>query len=664
MSVKLRASGWELGGKPLPWLWGQINYWDVDRRDWRDVLRAYQERGNAVLSASVLPRVHQTGPAQFDFGAARPQLDLAAFAREAGEIGLKLVLWLGPRDVPGAAAAGYPEDLLRDERVLARGADGRFLLSPPCAGGDVFCLPSLVSSVLHQALGPFSHQVARVLAPLVHPDGPVIGLGLTQAPGWWPGLPAFAADYHPEALTRYREFLRQRYHRPAALNAAYGTAYSAFDEVDPPRELGSADPRSPRLLDWARAREDYFVHAAERLHALFSPVAQDRVPLFLAALPTAGRPFHAAELERTQCFAYALPEPPSGMALGSELELWGAQAGQVRFLAWFQARPEVPSDEDGEATYGLSRRLAAGVRAWDALAPAGSGAIPGFLMDRRGHLRRDQDGFWESLREQARSEGFLQSQAQADVVLLTLPDQERAIYLQTPPAPRHDLVDLPIRPADPVLAPDTRDYVQSLGQLARWLDEGQYAWVRAEGDGDWDRFTDKQMLVVPGAVDLPAEVQARLAAALEQGLNLVLAGPLPAHPEGATHPPLADWAAGKVKPLRVPQRGRGKAPKPGRLHHLPEPNAARFTRLLKQLGVPRELTLDASGLRLTFHRFRNRLFVAVDNPGPEAVETIARREGKFVLKDFWQTRKFLGGNQEIRLTLPARTVKFWELIPC
>ncbi len=664
MSVKLRPSGWELGGKPLPWLWGQINYWDLDRRDWRDVLRAYQERGNAVLSAAVLPRVHQVGPAQYDFGASRPQLDLTAFAREAGEIGLKLVLWLGPRDVPGAAAAGYPEDLLRDERALARGADDRFLLSPPCAGGDVFCLPSLVSSALQQALEPFSRQLARVLAPLVHPDGPVIGLGLTQAPGWWPALPAFAADYHPESLTRYREFLRQRYRRPAALNAAYGASFTAFEEVDPPRELGAADPRSPRLLDWAQAREDYFVHAAERLHALFAPVAQDRVPLFLAGLPAAGRPFHAAELERTQCFAYAQPEPPAGLALEPELEQWAAQTGQARFLAWFQARPEVLSDGDEETSYGLLCRLAAGVRAWDAVAPSGSGAVPGFLMDRRGHLRRDRDGFWENLREQARTEGFLQSQVQADVVLLTLPDQERAVYLQTPPPPRYDLVDLPLRPARPVLAPDTLTYVQTMQQLSGWLTEGQYAWVRGEGDGDWDRVTEKQTLVVPGAPDLSAAFQARVAAALERGLTVVLAGPLPAHPEGAAHPPLADWAAGKVKPARSAERGRSKAPKPGRLHHLPEPNAVRFTRLLKQIGVPRELTLDAPGLRLTFHRFRNRMFVAVDNPGPEPVETVARREGKFVLKDFWQTRKFLGGNQEIRLTLPARTVRFWELIPC
>lgn len=668
MTIKLRASGWELGGKHLPWIWGQINYWDLERSRWRDVLRAYHERGNAVLSAAVLPRVHRTDSGGYDFGAAQPQNDLPAFLSEAHQLGLKVVLWTGPRSTPGVAAAGYPDDLLASEDALARDASGNPIVSAPGFGGEVFCLPSLVCEPLQRMLESFSRELGQVLAPFLHPDGPVIGLGLTLAPGWSPALSAFAADYHPAAKTAYREWLKKRYRRIQALNQAHGSNCAAFEEAEPPCSAGEApDFHGPRLQDWARSREEYFVRAAEMLHGAFSPLAQERVPIFLAALPRVGRPGNPAELERSRCFAYVMPEaPPVFSRTGDEEAFFFSLAGQNRYSAWFQARPELSADDESGKEYRLLGQMAAGLRAWDALAPSGSGGIPGFLTDRLGASCRAYAAFWESLREQSRTEGFLQSQFYSDVVLLTVPELERAKYLQTPAAPRYDLLDLQCPPPRPAPEPDPRTsaYEQRRAQLEHFLREGQYAYVQAEGDGPADRFTDSQLLILPSEEALPAPLQAQIAEWLDKGINIVLAGPLPAHPEQASHAPLGELAAAKSKSGKGGGKNAKNAKKAGRLHHLPELNEAKFTRLLQVIGVTRELTFDCPGVKLTFHRFRNRIFVAAFNPGEEALEATARREGKFVMKDFWNAKKFIGGNQEIKLTLPPRSVKFWELIPC
>jgi hypothetical protein len=339
---------------------------------------------------------------------------------------------------------------------------------------------------------------------------------------------------------------------------------------------------------------------------------------------------------------------------------------QTRFSAWFQARPESKA-EDTEKNYALHCGLAAGVRAWDALTPAGSGSLPGFLMDRQGSPHRQYQHFWDTVREHARVEGFLNSQFFADVLLLTIPEFERAKYLQTPAGLRYDLAGISGIGLDPKPSwdPDTQAYVDRYQELETFLSADHYAYVRAEGSKSaLDRLNPSQVLLVPSHEALPASMQALLVDLLEKGTSIILVGPMPKHPENAPHTPLDDLA--DVKPKAKPKSAsRSKAAtKTGRLFHLTEYVDQKLTRTLKQAGIVRELTLDQPSLKLTVHKFRNRMFVAIINPAQQAVETIAQREGKFVLKDFWNAKKYFGGNHEIRLTLPPRSVKFWELIPC
>jgi hypothetical protein len=620
-----------------------------------------------VISTSVLPRVHAAGGGRFKFDASEPQKDLAGFLGEVQAQGLKAVLWIGPRDVPGVAAAGYTDDLLNDESALARSADDQPIPSAPTFGQDIFPLPCLVGEPLLQNLTAFSRALQPVLAPFIHPDGPIIGLGLTQAPGWAPALPAFAADYHPAALDLFRQFLKKNYRKLPAIAEAYSKALMSFDTVEPPRQIpgNSEFPKAP-LLDWARFREDYFVQAAEKLYAVFAPLACERVPIFLAALPANTVPANLAELERSRCFDFACPDLPLPVSHSDAVvDFLSPVVWQTRFPAWFQARPESQAT-DQEKNYALLCGMAAGLRAWDALTPAGSGILPGFLLDRQGTPQRTHQYFWDLLKENTHVEGFLNSQVSADILLLTLPDFERAKYLQTPALPRYDLAGvsgLGLAPQT-VFDPETQAYLDNRKELENFLNNGQFAYLPAEGTKiSLERLTNSQILLVPSREQMPAGIQALLADVLEKGNSVILVGPMPQHPETAEHTPLEELAG--AKPKNKPKgAGRSKPGKTGKLSHLPEYSEEKLGRLLKQAGIVRELTLDNPGIKLTVHKFRNRVFVAMINPATAEAQTGVHREGKFVLKDFWSAKKYFGGNHEIRLTLPPRSVKFWELIPC
>ena len=666
MTVKLRASGWEIESRHLSWVWGQVNYWDLERSRWRDVLRTYRQAGHEVVSISVLPRIHQTAPGQYDFGKIRPQNDLRGFISEAGELGLKVVLEVGPRDLPGVAAAGYPEELLTNEKTLARDAKGNFILSSTCFGGEVFTLPSLVSRVFLETLKPFALALNQSVDSVIYPDGPVMGIGLTQAPGWGPGLAAFAADYHEDAIVLYRSFLQKKYKQIKSVNERYKTNFTSFQEIDPPRSQPEAGIFPDiRLLDWARFREEYFIQAAENLHDIFSGIGLDRIPVYLATIPTVEFPNNLPELERCRCFAYAMPELPLyNTDAEHESEALSSLVCQNSFLAGFQARIGLREDNNQQAEFRVLRNMAAGMRAWNALSPVGAGQWPGFLSDRRGAPRHSHRLIWETLQNSALGEGFMESRAYGDIILLTIPELERSKYIQTPPAHRWDLLGgvEPKAGGEKNGWDDETEVYQNLyEQLEGLLQHNHYAYLKCPGDVGLDRLRRSHLVLVPGSNHAGAKFQSLVVKLLEAGVNILVVGPLPDHPAAAEHTSWRELAKSKIKKTRS---GKKTGRKSGGFYYLPDFSKTGILRLLKQKGVPRPLTLDNPGIRLTFHKFRNRLFIAAINRSPAGIETMVRWEGKFVLKDFWNGNKFLGGKDEIKVVVPGRGVKLWEVIPC
>ena len=254
--------------------------------------------------------------------------------------------------------------------------------------------------------------------------------------------------------------------------------------------------------------------------------------MFIATLPVPGIRSNLTELAQSRCFAYAMPELPM-LATHSDMifDFLNPVLWQNRFGACFQIQPDIHNHPEKE--YALLSGLAAGMRGWEAVSPAGAGAFPGFLTDRQGTPRHVYPPFWESIKEHVRVEGFMNSQLHADVLLITLPDYERAKYLETPAWPRYDLIGIEGIGFDPApWDPETRAYLEGLKKLENFLTTGQYAFLKAEGSKNGlDRLTASHLLMVPSQEKMSAALQALLCDILEGG-KLHHTGGNPAHAPG------------------------------------------------------------------------------------------------------------------------------------
>ncbi len=656
MTVKLRTTGWEISGQKLPWVWGQINYWDIERTSWRGVLRAYKYAGHAVLSTAILPRIHQTGPGHYTFGPGHPHLDLQEFLREVQAAGLKLFCWVGPRQLPGCGGAGYPMELWEDESGLARDRQQHLVWSSLGHGQDIYTLPCLIHSRLKDLLTPFAEALAPMLKPFIHPDGPVIGLGFTQAPGWDNALGLYDADYHPETIALYHQFLKKKYGRISLLNKCCYSDFAGFKDVEPPvKWMGTAKTVDQTSMDWMQFREDYFVRAAEMIHALYQPLAFGQIPMVLAALPGSATPNNLAELEKTRCFEYIMPDIPADH--WKLTETLKSCAVQTRFTSMFNLHLDQEEGSDHQA-YALMQALAAGVRGWDCLNPAGSGPYAGFVINREGKPNRYHHGFWQILHDQLSGEGLLDSQLHADLILLTDPDMERALacYEQAHAA-------LPEGEEKASLAMDatTTGYARLKQDLTAFLHDHHYPMLTANGYLPQNRLSKNQIIVAPSWEGLSENIQQLVNQLVKNGHIVILLGPLPPAGEESQFIPLQELVTAKPKKNTSKKK---KTVKTGQAYHLEAMNENKLLRLFQQIGLQRSVTIENKAVELNYHKLKNRLFISVHNPLPQDLGVIVQRPGKFVLKDFWDANKFHGGNNEIQITLAAKSVKFWELIPC
>jgi beta-galactosidase GanA len=85
-------------------------------------------------------------------------------------------------------------------------------------------------------------------------DPSVVQLMLHNEPGYhW--IDGRVFDYNPKAIAAFRQWLPTQYGDVAALNASWGTHYSAFSAVDPPKELPPVT-NIAAWMDWRRFNAD------------------------------------------------------------------------------------------------------------------------------------------------------------------------------------------------------------------------------------------------------------------------------------------------------------------------------------------------------------------------------------------------------------------------
>ena len=115
----------QLDGKPLQIISGEMHFARIPREYWRQRLRMARAMGLNTIATYVFWNYHESSPGVFDFHTGNH--DLAAFVKMAQEEGLWVILRPGPYACAEWDFGGFPSYLLKTPDLKVRSDDARFL---------------------------------------------------------------------------------------------------------------------------------------------------------------------------------------------------------------------------------------------------------------------------------------------------------------------------------------------------------------------------------------------------------------------------------------------------------------------------------------------------------------------------------------------------------
>ena len=261
----LAARALQLGQQQVPLYSGAVHYFRLKPSSWRPALLALKSLGLPMVETYVPWGVHELRDGSYDFGQYDPQKDLGAFLDLAHSLGLYAFVRPGPNINAELTYFGLPRRVIFDEACQARSPQGRPLpfIAPP----RMFPVPSFASERFFHEVERWYAETARVLGRRIWPDGPVVMVQVDNEAAFYFRDAPYDQDHHPDALTKYRAFLRTRYASVEALNHAYASEYTSWEEALPPRSCppDASHPVLRRSLDLMQFQEDLLASALQRM---------------------------------------------------------------------------------------------------------------------------------------------------------------------------------------------------------------------------------------------------------------------------------------------------------------------------------------------------------------------------------------------------------------
>lgn len=248
--ITFDSVSYRIDSEPVYLYSGEFHYYRVPRADWRRRMALFKEAGGNCLATYIPWLIHEPVEGMFVFGDAGPQHDLEAFFETACEMGLYVIARPGPYQYSELIYGGLPRWLYENHPQLR---------AKTYNGKDI---GPMSISYLHPLFLEKAQRWFAVVCPIiarytVAHGGPVAFVQfdneLTGIHEWFGGL-----DYNAEAMGigqsggRYPRYLCAKYGNVAALNRAYGMAYTAFEDVPPPAPSSLAQPPDIRRM------KDYF----------------------------------------------------------------------------------------------------------------------------------------------------------------------------------------------------------------------------------------------------------------------------------------------------------------------------------------------------------------------------------------------------------------------
>ncbi len=354
MAIRIESNGLYLEGRQIPLYSGSVHYWRHAPETWRTILEEIKDLGFEVVSLPVPWGLHESGPGIFDFGEKNPQKGLPNFLELCRELGLLVVVRLGPIVDEDMPYGGFPLRVIRNPAVWALTSTGAPAVSsrftPPVA------IPSYASEKFMQEVGKFLEQLIPILTPRQFPDGPIIICQVNRETAFMGRIQAYDLDYSAESIALYRQFLSEKYGSVEALNDVYGGKYTSIAEIAPPKSCEAVVQRDlPWYLDWV----DYKEYLIRRFHSRLSQMLRERgitIPLAIDGPSVFSTPVDSLELQKV------IETPLFGMEIDPRPTDYQGLARHIRFLtgtsrlpyvsrfgsghSWFTSHVNSPAEEE------------------------------------------------------------------------------------------------------------------------------------------------------------------------------------------------------------------------------------------------------------------------------------------------------------------------------
>ena len=432
--------GLRIGDRAVPLTAGSVHYWRLDPRDWRACLTATRDMGLGIVDTYIPWGVHEIAPGELELGRGDPQRDVGAFLRLAHELGLYAIVRPGPHINAELTYFGIPERVVWDPSCQARSPKNHPVMLPmlPFA----FPVPSYASEAFHDETARYFQLLGPTLRPLLYPDGPIVLVQIDNEGALYFRDGAYDQDYHPDAVSLYRAFLRDKYQSLERLQAVYPARQGdppderRFATLSPPVRFDAQTPQDlARHLDWCELHEHLLETAFERFARALAAAGIEGLPTTHNLPPgQEATPLNAARVRRSVDLVgldYYQVASPSSRAivarrtteLAVRTEALGLPAFACEMGAGFP--PFFPPIQERDSAFIALAALAYGLRGFNVYMAVERDRWIGAPIDPHGRPRPFAT-FWRRLTAALDRTGFFTLRRRTPVRILT-PRSERRL---------------------------------------------------------------------------------------------------------------------------------------------------------------------------------------------------------------------------------------------
>ena len=662
---------------------GAVHYWRLDRSRWSSTLDEVKRMGFTTISIYIPWEVHETARGEFTFEGNR---DIDAFLSLIEEKGLDIVVRPGPQINSELTWFGYPRRILEDPELQARNGQG----TPAVLTQVPRPIPavSYAADAFYDEVALWYDAICPILAKHAHPNGRIVAAQVDNEMAYFFHVNAYAADFHPASIARYRAFLADKYGSVDALNDTYGAGHRSFDDVEPPRRFDAARrDEIPYYTDWVAYRERHLVDSMGRLADMLRARGLDQIALFHnyphplgpgGAVSGFTTPFDLPGLEDRLDFV--------GFDVYSRKQLYDHVKTVLSYVVGTSRFPYIPefiagvwpwyldpADLDDEE-FVTKAALMQGIKGFSRYMLVERNRWLNSPVRRDGRVREDHAAMFARANEIAVAGDFVDFRRQADVLLLANRDYDRleaasvlvgfpGDFLETPSGfseyPTFMTVsEAPLGFEEPIQMAKADWFARAYEGLnatglAYLISDTALALER------WRRF---KAIVVSSFEFMAADVQRKLVEFATAGGTVVLGPRLPSldarmQPDETLRRAVASSAGEPVEGVGTLHRVGA-----GRIVHVGELSPAALDAALGGLDLDR-FTRNDPRLDVTVHapaRDDGRRVVYVANPTADTVQAeLDLMPAVTFVRELWEDR-VVGASGTLREELPPYTIRIYE----